>query len=293
MSSIDLNQILIFIKVVETGSFTKAAELLKQPKSRISRRLAALEKSLGTQLIYRTTRQMQLTETGKDYFRRCSPLIQDLENANNAMTTHAEEISGVLRITAPEDYGKMILAPLIDDFIKKHPKVKAEVILSGAYLDLVQESIDIAIRIGNLKDASMKSKRVSSISSILVATPAFLEKNPPITKPEHLSSVPCLAFRFGNKNQWRLLKEKQDVRVKIQGPLIANSPEFIYHCTLLGRGVGLIPQFLCAGALQRGDLVQVLNGWTSESAPVHLLTPAQKDIPLKTKAFMDFASERL
>src|SRR5207253_8088426 len=161
MSSIDLNQILIFIKVVETGSFTKAAELLKQPKSRISRRLAALEKSLGTQLIYRTTRQMQLTETGKDYFRRCSPLIQDLENANNAMTTHAEEISGVLRITAPEDYGKMILAPLIDDFIKKHPKVKAEVILSGAYLDLVQESIDIAIRIGNLKDASMKSKRVS------------------------------------------------------------------------------------------------------------------------------------
>jgi DNA-binding transcriptional LysR family regulator len=289
----DLNQILIFIKVVETGSFTRAAELLKQPKSRVSRRLAALEKSLGTQLIYRTTRQMQLTETGKDYFRRCLPLIQDLESVNNAMTTHSEEISGILRVTAPEDYGKIILAPLIDDFIKKHPKIKVEVILSGAYLDLVQESIDIAIRIGHLKDASMKSKRLASISSILVASPSFLEKNHPITKPEHLANVSCLSLRFGAKNQWRLLKEKQDMRVKIQGPIIANSPEFIYHLALLGRGVGLVPLFLCESSLQSGVLVQVLKGWTSESAPVHILTPAQKDIPLKTKAFMDFAADRL
>ncbi|MBS1969786.1 MAG: LysR family transcriptional regulator [Bdellovibrionales bacterium] len=291
--SIDLNQILIFTKVIETGSFTKAAELLKQPKSRISRRLAALEKSLGTQLIYRTTRQLQLTETGKDYYRRCAPLIQDLENANNAMTSHAEEISGTLRITAPEDYGKHIVVPLIDEFIKKHPKVRAEVILSGAYLDLVKESIDIAFRIGNLKDAAMKSKRISSIVSIPVAAPAFLEKLPPITKPEQLSHVPCLSFRPGSRNQWRLLREKQDVKVKVQGPISSNSPEFIYHCTLLGRGVGLVPEFLCSEALQSGRLVQVLKGWSSEAIPIHILTPVQKDIPLKTKAFMAFAAERL
>lgn len=291
--SIDLNQILVFVKVIETGSFTKAAELLKQPKSRISRRLAALEKSLGTQLIYRTTRQLQLTDTGKDYYRQCAPLIQDLENANNAMTTYAEEISGVLRITAPEDYGKNILVPLIDDFLKRHPKLKVEVILAGAYLDLVKESIDIAVRIGNLKDAAMKSKRVSSIVSILVATPAFLEKHPPISKPEHLSQVPCLSFRSGSRPVWRLIREKQDVKVKVQGSILANSPEFIYHCTLLGRGVGLIPEFLCAESLQSGRLVQVLKGWTSEAIPIHILTPAQKDIPLKTKAFMDFVAERL
>jgi DNA-binding transcriptional LysR family regulator len=291
--SIDLNQILIFTKVIETGSFTKAAKLLNQPKSRISRRLAALENSLGTQLIYRTTRQLQLTETGKDYYRRCAPLIQDLENANNAMTSHSEEISGTLRITAPEDYGKYILATLIDDFTRKYPKVRVEVVLSGAYLDLVKESIDIAFRIGNLKDAAMKSKRVGTIVSIPVATPGFLEKQPLITKPEHLSQVPCLSFRFGPRNQWRLRREKQDMKVKVQGPVMANSPEFIYHCTLLGRGVGLVPEFLCAEALQSGRLVQVLRGWTSEETPVHILTPAQKDIPLKTKAFMDFASERL
>lgn len=291
--SIDLNQILIFTKVIETGSFTKAAELLKQPKSRISRRLAALEKSLGTQLIYRTTRQLQLTETGKDYYRRCAPLIQDLENANNAMTSHAEEISGTLRITAPEDYGKYILVPLIDEFIKKHPKVNIEVILSGAYLDLVKESIDVAFRIGKLKDAAMKSKRISSIASIPVASPGFLEKFPAITKPEQLSQVPCLSFRMGNRNQWQLFREKQTVKIKVQGPIMANSPEFVYHCALLGRGVGLVPEFLCAEALQSGRLVQVLKGWTSESVPIHILTPVQKDIPLKTKVFMDFAAERL
>lgn len=293
MIDIDLNQILTFVKVVDSGSFTKAAELLKQPKSRISRRLAALEKTLGTQLIYRTTRQMQLTETGKDYYQRCAPLIQDLENANNAMTSHSEELSGVLRLTAPDDYARLILTPLLDEFIKKHPKIKIEMILSGAYLDLVKESIDVAVRIGTLKDASMKSKRVSSMTSILVASPAFLERNPPITKPEHLEQVNCLAFNIGNKNRWRLFKDKQDLRINVQGNVQANSPEILYHFALLGRGVGLLPEFLCKEAIQSGKLVQLLKGWSSDPIPVQLLTPAQKDIPAKTKAFMDFASSRL
>jgi LysR family transcriptional regulator for bpeEF and oprC len=293
MNNIDLNQILIFVKVVDTGSFTKAAELLKQPKSRISRRLASLERSLGTQLIYRTTRQMQLTETGKDYYRRCAPLIQDLENANAAMSTQSEEISGVLRLTAPEDYGKFILAPLVDEFLRIYPKIQIEMILSGAYLDLVQESIDVAIRIGNLKDASMKSKRVTSLTSILVATPGFLEKNIPITKPEHLEQVSCLSFRMGPKNQWRLFKDKQDLKIKVKGPISANSPEFLYNCALLGRGVAMVPEFLCADAIQSGKLVQILKGWTSDSVPVQLLSPAQKDIPPRTKAFMDFVSSRI
>ncbi len=293
MINIDLNQIMIFIKVVDSGSFTKAAELLKQPKSRISRRLAALEKSLGTQLIYRTTRQMQLTETGKDYYHRCSPLIKDLENANNAMTTHAEELSGVLRITAPEDYATIILSPIVDEFVKKHPKIKIEMILSGSYLDLVKESIDIAIRIGHLKDASMKSKKISSITSILVATPSFLEKHPLITKPEHLSKTPCLIFESGKSGNWKLIREKQEFKIKVQGPVSANSPYFIYQMAIHGRGVGLVPSFLCNEDIARGKLVQVLKGWSSEAIPVQLLTPSQKETPARTKAFMNFAWEKL
>lgn len=293
MSTIDLNQILIFVKVVDSGSFTKAADLLKQPKSRISRRLAALEKALSTQLIYRTTRQMQLTESGKEYYRRCAPLIQDLENANDEMSTQVEEISGTLRVTAPEDYAKFILAPLIDGFLRKYPKLSIEVILSGAYLDLVHESIDVAIRIGKLKDASMKSKRLSSIHSILVASPSFLEKNIPLTSPEHLEKVCCLSFRIDSKNQWKLFKDKQETKIKVQGPVAANSPEFIYHLALLGRGVGFLPTFLCEDALRSGKLIHVLKGWEMEPIPVHLLTPVQKNIPARTKAFMDFISQKL
>lgn len=293
MSALDLNQILIFVKVVESGSFTKAAELLKQPKSRISRRLAALEKSLGAQLLYRTTRQMQLTETGKDYYRRCAPLIRDLEDTNNALSTHAEEISGVLRMTAPVDYGKFILAPVVNDFLRQHPKIRMEVILSDEYLDLVQESIDVAIRIGSLKDASMKSKKVSPITFILVASPAFLEKNVLLNKPEQLEGVPCLSFHFGDKCHWRLLKDKQSVKVKIETPVVAGSPEFICQLALLGRGVALLPEFLCEDALKAGKLVHVLKGWTAQPISVQLLTPAQKNLPARTKAFMDFASALL
>lgn len=289
MQQFDLNQIMIFVKVVESGSFTKAAELLKQPKSRISRRLAALEKNLGTQLIYRTTRQMQLTETGKDYYRRCAPLIRDLESANHAMTTHAEELSGTLRLTAPEDYGKYILAPIVDEFLKRHPKMKVELILTGTYLDLIKESIDIAVRIGHLKDASMKSKKISSITSIAVASPSFLEKHPPITKPQDLNEVPCLGFQLGTRNQWKLIREKQEVKIKAQGPVTANSPDFICQLAVLGRGVALIPRFLCETALESGKLVHLLKSWASDPIPVHLLIPVQKEIPPKTKAFMDFA----
>jgi len=293
MSALDLNQILIFVKVVESGSFTKAAELLKQPKSRISRRLAALEKSLGAQLLYRTTRQMQLTETGKDYYRRCAPLIRDLEDTNNALSTQAEEISGVLRMTAPVDYGKFILAPVVNDFLRQYPKIRIEMILSDDYLDLVQESIDVAIRIGSLKDASMKSKKVSPITFILVASPAFLEKNVILTKPEQLEDLPCLSFHFGDQCHWRLLKDKQSVKVKIATPVVAGSPEFICQLAILGRGVALLPEFLCEEALKAGKLVHVLKGWSAQPISVQLLTPAQKNLPARTKAFMDFASALL
>lgn len=291
MINIDLNQIMIFVKVVESGSLTKAAHLLNQPKSRISRRLAALEKTLGTQLIYRTTRQMQLTETGRDYYRRCAPLILDLENANNAMTTHAEELGGLLRITAPEDVANIILAPIIDEFLKVHPKIKIEMVLSGVYLDLVKESIDIAIRIGHLKDATMKSKKIGSITSILVASPSFLEKHPPISKPDHLAKTPCLVFESGRTGLWRLFRERQETKVKVQGPIRANSPYFIYRMCLQGRGVGLVPAFLCVEDIARGRLVQVLKGWSSEAIPIQLLTPSHKEVPAQTKAFMNFAAE--
>jgi DNA-binding transcriptional LysR family regulator len=302
VATVDLNQILTFVKVVDSGSFTKAAAVLNQPKSRISRRLAALEKALGAQLLYRTTRQMQLTETGKDYYRRCAPLIQDLENANNTLTTKSEQLSGVLRVTTPEDYGKNILAPLIDEFLKLHPKMKIEVVLAGAYLDLIKEAIDVAIRIGTLKDASMKSKKLSSIKSIVVASPAFLEKNVAITKPEHLSHVPCIDFSTADfskskKQQWKLIKDSpkddQEAKVKIFGAVSANSPEFVYHLALLGRGVAMVPEFLCEQAINDGKLIHLLKSWTSEPIPVHLLTPAQKEVPAKTRAFMDFLWARL
>lgn len=293
MKPVDLNQILIFVKVVDSGSFTKAAELLKQPKSRISRRIAALEETLGTQLLYRTTRQMQLTETGKEYYLRCSPLIQDLENANNLVNSTAEELSGILRVTAPEDYAKIILAPLIDEFLKKHPKMRVEVLLSGAYLDLVKEAIDVAVRIGQLKDATLKSKKLTSMNSILVASPGFLEKHAAISKPEHLEEVPCLNFSAGARNYWKLVKDKQEIKVKIQGVVAANSPEFVYHMALLGRGVAMIPRFLCEDALESGKLTHILKSWTSEAIPVHLLSPAQKEMPAKTRAFIDFVTAKL
>jgi DNA-binding transcriptional LysR family regulator len=144
MEQLDLNQVRTFVRLVQAGSFTKAAEVLRQPKSRISRRLAALECDLGIQLIYRTTRQFQLTEAGRAYFERCRGLVEGLESLSAEMSETTADISGLIKITASDDMGVTILPEVLNEFTKMHPRIRFELFLSQAYVDLVKESVDVA-----------------------------------------------------------------------------------------------------------------------------------------------------
>lgn len=168
MEQLDLNQIRTFVKLVQSGSFTKAAEVLRQPKSRVSRRLAALEKDLGVQLIYRTTRQFQLTETGRTYYERAQGLIDGLESLSLEVNEATTEVSGVIRVTASDDMGLKYLPIILDEFSKLYPRIRFEIVLSQAYVDLVKESVDVALRIGALKDSSLRVRKVGFLKNILV-----------------------------------------------------------------------------------------------------------------------------
>ncbi|MEK2687885.1 LysR family transcriptional regulator [Bdellovibrio sp. GT3] len=293
MEQLDLNQIRTFVKLVQAGSFTKAAEVLHQPKSRVSRRLAALERDLGIQLVYRTTRQFQLTDAGRAYYERSRGLVEGLESLSAELSEEVADVSGWLRITASDDLGVLHLPDVLAEFSKQHPRVRFEVLLSQAYVDLVKESIDVAVRIGILKDSSLRVKKVATLKSILVASPGFLERYRQAEDIDSLGSVPFLGLGSQPKLElWRLSDGKK-VSVKVEPVFLANNPNMVLQMAVQGRGIAMIPEFIAAEQIRQGRLVHIHRGLRGQEIPVSLVSPEQREVSLKTKKFIDFAAKRL
>ncbi|WP_413558202.1 LysR family transcriptional regulator [Bdellovibrio sp. HCB209] len=293
MEQLDLNQIRTFVKLVQAGSFTKAAEVLHQPKSRVSRRLAALERDLGIQLVYRTTRQFQLTDAGRAYYERSRGLVEGLESLSAELSEEIADVSGWLRVTASDDLGVLCMPDILADFAKQHPRVRFELLLSQSYVDLVKESIDVAVRIGILKDSSLRVKKVATLKSIMVASPGFLERYRQADDLENLPTLPFLSLNSQNKlDLWRTSDSKK-ITVKVDPVFSANNPNMIAQMALQGRGIGMVPEFIVAEHIRAGRLVHMYKSLRGQEIPVSLVSPEQKEAPLKTKKFIDFAAKRL
>ncbi len=293
MEQLDLNQIRTFVKLVQAGSFTKAAEVLHQPKSRVSRRLAALERDLGIQLVYRTTRQFQLTDAGRAYYERSRGLVEGLESLSAELSEEVADVSGWLKVTASDDMGVLNLPDIFADFAKQHPRVRFEILLSQAYVDLVKESVDVAVRIGILKDSNLRVKKVATLKSVIVASPGFLERYRQADDIENLSTLPFLTLNSQNKLEvWRTSDSKK-LTIKVDPVFTANNPNMIVQMALQGRGITMVPEFIVAEHIRTGRLVHLHRGLRGQEIPISLVTPEQKEVPMKTKKFIDFAAKRL
>ncbi|MNS73899.1 HTH-type transcriptional regulator DmlR [compost metagenome] len=293
MEQLDLNQVRTFVRIVQAGSFTKAAEILRQPKSRVSRRLAALEKELGVQLIYRTTRQFQLTETGRSYFERAKGLIEGLESLANEMNDTTAEVAGVIRVTAADDMGNRYLPPILDEFSKLYPKVRFDLLLSQAYVDLVKESIDVAIRIGHLKDSSLRSRKIGAVKNIFVATPGFLERYRQWEDLTQFQTLPFLSMGSSTKLEVIRTTDGKKLTLKTNPVISSNSPAVLESMVVLGKGIAFIPEFLCLKHIEEGRLVHVHKNLGSNEVPIHIVTPEQKEIPLRVKKFSELVAKRM
>ncbi|MNK99991.1 HTH-type transcriptional regulator DmlR [compost metagenome] len=281
------------MKIVQAGSFTKAAVTLRQPKSRVSRRLAALEKELGVQLIYRTTRQFQLTEVGRQFYERSRNLIEGLETLSNEVSETTAEVSGLLRVTASDDMGIKYLAPILEEFTQMYPLIRFEVFLSQAYVDLVKDSVDVALRVGILKDSSLKAKKIGAVKSIFVATPGFLERYGQVDDLDQFSQLPYLGMGTAAKVEAIRDTDSKKLSLKTNTVFSANNPAMLLAMALTGRGVAFIPEFLCREHLRTGRLVHVLKNLRSQEIPVSLVTPDQKEVPLKLRKFLELAHKKL
>lgn len=291
----DLNQLAVFVRVVDSGSFTKAAKALLQPKSRVSRRIAALEKELGTSLLYRTTRQFSLTEAGRELYQRVRNEVYSLAQAKDFLQGSANEVSGTLNVTASHDVGTHLLGSLIAELHEQYPKLSVQLHLSNTPVDLVKEGIDLALRIGALKDGTLKARPLGKIALILVASPEYLKKSSKIEKLKDLAEHPALAFTVETTgNTWVLrTKSGKDEKVSVQILCRSNNPRVLLDLALAGKGVALVPEFLCVDAIKEGKLVRVLRDYFTRPATIQFVWPSQTEANPKVRAFIEIGLKRL
>lgn len=294
-SDIDLNRLRIFKEVVQSGSFSKAALNLSQPKSRVSRHIAALEKDLGIQLIYRSTRQFQLTAAGSDLFVQCSPLLNQLRNTLDQVRSGSEELSGSIRLSVPDDIGISLMGQVTKEFLRLHPKIRIDLHVGNLQVDLIRDSFDLVVRIGKVRDSTMIQKKLGVVGLSFVASPGLLQSYGRTVDFQNLKALPFLAFSSQNTRSL-MIKIRKDSKTQSLplNPIFSSNNFFILRELALGDvGFTALPPFIAKDFIKSGALVSILPDWQTEGGPVQILMPQQKEVPIRMKRFVEFLSERL
>ena len=285
----DLDGIAVFVKVLQAGSFSRAAKLLGMPNSTVSAKVSALEKRLGVTLLQRTTRKLRATQAGEAYYQRSLRALEELQAAENELETG--EPKGLLRLTAPVEIGHSLLPALVHAFLKKHTRMEVEVVVTNRVLDLIEDGIDLAIRAGPLQDSSLIAKRFDLGYFELWASPDYLRKHGAPRHPKELTQHDCLRFSRFKSEGFRLTNGKETLNVPVTGTSIADDFETLRSLATLGAGLAFLPSFLCAEEAKQNDLVRVLPQWRGDRVTVSLVYPAQRFVPAKVRAFIAVAEK--
>jgi DNA-binding transcriptional LysR family regulator len=291
---IEANDMLLFARIVEAGSFSKAAQRLDLPKSTVSRRIALLEASLGERLLQRTTRRLVLTEFGESLVEHARKVAEEVEAAGALAQHRQAEPSGKLRISMPGDFANLYLTELIARFAASYPAVSLELDLSPRRVDLVAEGFDIAIRMGDLpEDSSLNARRVSLERFGLYAAPSYTALRGLPEHPDDLArhDLLCILSRNGGATPWVLERGKQRWEHAVQARLTANSPELLARIAAGGVGIAASSTLFVQPYLEKGELVRVLPEWEFPAATGWAVFPGRRLMPAKTRAFLDMLEE--
>ena len=291
IAAMDLDGIAIFVKVLQAGSFSQAAKLLRMPNSTVSAKVSALEKRLGVTLLQRTTRKLRATQAGEAYFQRSVRALEELQAAEDELETGRGEPKGLLRLTAPVEVGHSLLPALVHAFLKKHPRMEVELIVTNRVLDLVVDGIDLAIRAGPLKDSSLIAKRFDLGDFGLWASPEYLTRHAAPRHPKELAQHNCLRFYRFKDDGFRLGHGRENFHIGVSGQLVADDFETLRSLAILGEGIAFLPSFLCSEDTKQDKLTRVLPQWRGDKVSLSLVYPAQRFVPTKVRAFIAAAEE--
>ncbi|HZX26922.1 MAG TPA: LysR family transcriptional regulator [Telluria sp.] len=293
--ALEPNDLLLFARIVEAGSFSRAAERLNQPKSTVSRRLAQLESLLGERLLQRTTRKLVVTEFGQSLLDHARKVVEEVE-AVGALAQHRQaEPSGKLRISMPSDFAAYQgMNRVLAAFVARYPKVDLELDLSPRRVDLVAEGFDIAIRMGDLpEDSSLAARRVVTEDVALFAAPSYLSRRGVPEHPDDLLEHDLLSVlrRIGGSAPWELTRGKTVWRHEVPNRILANSPDVLARVAREGAGIATSSYMFTREMVERGELVRVLPEWTMPSDVGWAVFPGRRLMPAKTRAFLDLMTE--
>ena len=290
----DLNDIVVFTKVVETKSFTGAAEQLGQPKSTVSRKLAQLEERLGVRLVQRTTRKLALTDIGQAYYERCSRIVADVAAAEQLVTDMQSTPRGRLRMTAPVDLSMRYLGMIVADFLSNHSDINIELEATDRVVDLIEEGFDLAVRFGTLPESTLIARRLCSISAVMCASPAYLARRGTPTTIEELDEHDRVLFTPSPRTQsWTMSHGDQIYEFGRPARFASNNVGAVHEAAASGAGIAVLTDFIVASDCARGNLAYVLPGWTARAIEVNAVYPARQNLPPRLSLFLEHLAKSL
>jgi len=283
-----------FVRVVEAGSISAAADRMDVAKSVVSRRLKELEEHLGVELFHRTTRQMNLTDSGHAFYQQSVRILADILEAEHATSQFHGALKGNLKVAVPLSFGLLHLGPAITAFLQTHPDIEFDLDFNDRQVDLLAEGFDLAIRIASLPDSSLIARRLAPIQAVMCASPAYLERMGTPQAPEQLIEHRCLVYNLiSNIDNWNIYDATgQLTKTRIIPYLKASNGEFLRDAAIDGLGIVLLPAFIVYREIERGALVPILTGYRYTQLAAYAIYPQTRHLSQRVRAFVDFLVKR-
>jgi len=284
----------VLVAVVEAGSLSAASRRLGMPLATVSRKVSELEAQLKTRLLHRSTRRISLTESGRPYFEACKRILEELVEAERAALGEYRTPRGELVITAPIVFGRLHLLPVVAEFLKAQPEIDVRMVLADQLLNLFEQHVDLALRIGVLPDSSLIAVPLGAIRRVVCGSPEYFAEHGTPKRSADLANLDCITFEgLMSTTVWHFAKRKAVAPVKIHSRLVVNTAEAAIDAAIAGVGVTRVLSYQVADALHRGQLAVVLEDFEPEPVPVSLVHAGGRLLPIKLRAFLDFATPRL
>ncbi|HEV3192865.1 MAG TPA: LysR family transcriptional regulator [Polyangiaceae bacterium] len=288
----DLNEILVFTRVVQAGSFIAASKALGIPKSTVSRRVAELEERLDTRLLQRTSRKLSLTDAGRIFYDHGARIASDVDTAERAVTSLKETPSGLLRITAGPS--ARYLSPIVREYLKRYPEVRVELFTTTRNVDLVEERFDVGIRAGRLPDSTLIAKSLGHVAWFFAATPGYFKRRGRPRSPDDLARHDVLHFGSGSDRVTiHLQRGEEHADVELMPRLVTTEIDLLYTAAVGGIGLALMPAYQCVEDLRAHRLEQVLRDWVAPPTPVHVVYPSRRHVSPAVKTFVDHLQAKM
>lgn len=282
----------MFVRVVETGSFSAVARELNSTQPTVSKNIAELESWLGAKLLNRSTRSLRLTETGSDYYEKCVAILQDVEEAEQTVGQLQTQPKGLVRISTVVAFGRLHIVPRLAGFFATYPEIKVDVRLNDRVVDLVEEGIDVAFRMGTLVDSTLIAKNLCSSPMVTVASPGYLENAGTPAHPRDLKNHNYLVYTdIGKTNETKFLEDGSPFIVRVEGNMQTNNTEALRTALLSGLGISRMPRWLVGDAIADGRLITVLDDFQPDPLNIYAIYPPGRHLPSKVRCFIDYFAQ--